>query len=265
MIARILVPAMLLSSGLAAWQETAGPTFDVASVREAKDTGGGSVGMHNGRYLAKNWPLHTLISSAYGVRPNLVSGLPGWAEATHYDIEAKVDEAEAAAMQKMSPQESAITQQKLLRALLEERFHLQVRVIEKELPEYDLVIAKGGLKMKEADAKGDYSTGLQGPKGPLGAGAMRVGSGTMMCQACPFSNFFVNIERQFDRTVVDKTGITGKYDFELHWTPDSMLGPESQWPGLFTALEEQLGLKINSTKGMTPTLVVDRIERPTQN
>ncbi len=254
---------------VAAVAGAARPAFEVASVREHKEGIGSSIGMYKGRYTAKNMPLSGLISGAYDVRVNLISGLPGWAESTRYDIEAKVDEAEAGAMEKMSPKDNVAEQGKLVRALLEERFHLLVKLIEKELPDYELVIAKGGLKMKEADANIKYKKGVQNPSGPR-PGSFQVntsvgGTTKMTSQGFPFPNFVANLGGQFDRKVVDKTGLTGKYDFVLQWTPDSAAGTDSPWPDLFVALEEQLGLKLVPGKGPTQTMVVEHIERPTEN
>ncbi len=224
--------------------------------------------MNRDRYVAKNMPLAALISSGYGVRMNLIAGLPGWAESTRYDITAKVDEAEAGAMEKMSMKEHAAEQGRLVRALLEERFHLQVKVIEKELPDYELVIAKGGLKIKQADPNNKYQKGVQNPDGPgpFGFQVQGVnGSTKMTSQGFPFPGFVGNLEGQLDRKVVDKTGLTGKYDFVLQWTPASAAATDSPWPDLFVALEEQLGLKLVPGKGPTQTAVVEHIERPTEN
>jgi len=265
MIARMLAAAMLLGGGIAVAQTAAGPAFEVASVRLHKEENGGSVGMLNGRYWARGTKLQFLIGGAYGVRWNLVSGLPGWAESTEYDVEAKIDDAEAAAMEKMPPKERYDEQSKMIRALLAERFHLQVRRVEKVLPQYELVIAKSGLKMKEAGADDQYEKGIQGAKGPVGRGYLMVGGGTMTGQAVPFATIAANLEGQLDRRVVDKTGLTGNYDVQLQWTPDSSKATDSQWPSFFTALEEQLGLKLAPSKGMTQTLVVEHVERPTEN
>jgi uncharacterized protein (TIGR03435 family) len=214
--------------------------------------------------------LKAIISNAYGIRQDLISGAPGWTESTQYDIEAKEGESVAAALQKLSNEQRADQIRLMLQALLADRFHLKVNHVVKELPVYELVIAKGGFKLKEADPNNAYAGGIKGPDGV--SGVLLTGAGRLTAQAIQMSMLVTNLSYQVDRTVVDKTGLTGKYDFTLKWTPDqglSTLPPgaesDSSGPSIFTAIQEQLGLKLESTKGLVQTLVIDHVERPSEN
>ena len=157
----------------------------------------------------------------------------------------------------------------MMQAMLADRFKLKVHHETKELPMYSLVIAKGGFKLKEADPNDTYPNGVKGPDGVGHSGMMMFLNGVLKAQGVPISNLANSLSLQVHRLVVDKTGLTGKYDFSLAWTadgvtPDNGLGAET-WPSLFTALQEQLGLKLEPTKGMVDTIVVDHVEMPSEN
>jgi uncharacterized protein (TIGR03435 family) len=168
----------------------------------------------------------------------------------------------------------------MLQALLAERLNLQVHRETKELPIYALVIAKNGPKFQEGKLGDTYPNGFKGLNGaPVGAGMMRMGAGEWTGQGIPIANLVGSLSRRLGRTVVDKTGLTGKYDFTLRWTPDdnpvspkepggapdAAALPDSSGPSIFTALQEQLGLKLESQKGPVETIVIDHVERPSQN
>jgi uncharacterized protein (TIGR03435 family) len=147
----------------------------------------------------------------------------------------------------------------MLQSLLADRFSLKVHHESKVLPIYELVVAKDGSKMKESDFPESNTNGI----GRLTA------KGMPMADVALLLTIFVN------RFVVDKTGLRGRYDFDLHWTPDSWVDvpeqisrflPEKVFgPSIFTALREQLGLRLQPTKGPVDILVIDHIERPSEN
>lgn len=214
-----------------------------------------------------------------------ISGYPEWVASSHFDIDAKEDDASAVAMGKM-PTEARVNQVRfMVQTLLAERFHLEVGRKMRDIPVYALVIAKGGPKFKQVEAVPELG-------GPPPAGKPRHGVGfdmrpgeirsihaTLdMFASGPLSR----MPETEDRVVVNKTGLTGQYDFTLKWTPenpsqaaagtgetgDSTLPSrqtESSASGLFTALNEQLGLKLEPQKGSVEVLVIDHVERPSPN
>jgi uncharacterized protein (TIGR03435 family) len=257
---------LLMGAGVG-WAQTvaSGPVFEVASVKES------APGNDNGRMMfqadgctIRNMPLKPIISSVFGVRQDLISGLPGWAETQRFDIEAKEDEDTAARLAKL-PNEERFAQQKLMmQALLEDRFKLKAAKAEKILPDYEMVIAKGGFKLKDADPNNDYANGMKIQGNIGGKGMLMTGRGQVTGQAVDLKRLAENLSYQVGRTVVDKTGLTGKYDFTLKWNANENV-TNSDLPDFFTAIEEQLGLKLLPGKGPTETLVVDAVERPSGN
>lgn len=141
-------------------------------------------------------------------------------------------------------------------------------------------LAKGGSKLKESTPGDTYANGIKGFEGVGHAGMMRMGRGEATGQAIAISGMVNMLSRQLQRTVIDKTNLTGKYDFTLHWTEESSdpmfkesdnnqqtgePAPDATGPSLFTALQEQLGLKLQSVKGPVETLVIDHVEMPSEN
>jgi uncharacterized protein (TIGR03435 family) len=169
----------------------------------------------------------------------------------------------------------------MLQPLLAERFKLKAHTETKQLPVYELIVAKGGPKLKEATPGDTYANGFKGPDGVGRGGMMRMGRGQLTGQGVPITTLTNLLSQQLQRTVVDKTGLTGKYDLELNWTPEQGEGglgpppgaaspqaepaPDATGPSIFTALQEQLGLKLQSTKGPVETLVIDHAEMPSEN
>jgi len=234
-----------------------GPAYEVVSIKPTRaGTASASVQTLPDGYRSLNMPLTNLIVSAWAVGPWMeFSGLPEWARSDAYDIEAKVDDATAEAWKKMPPDAVWKQQQAMMRALLAERCGFAAHWETKEGPVYDLVIAKGGVKMKEA-APGEASgmTGSGGAKGQhLSAHAATVAD-------------VMGFAGDAGRKIIDRTGLGGKkFDFALDWTPDAMQSAEDPGVSIFTALEEQLGLKLAPARGPVETLVIDHMERPTAN
>jgi uncharacterized protein (TIGR03435 family) len=206
---------------------------------------------------------------------NRISGEPGWTS-DKFDVEAKMDEEAAAAFQKLPQDQQATQRQLMLQSLLADRCKIKVHHETKELRIYELVVAKGGFKLKEADPNNTYANGIKGPEGHPRAGLMMVQGGTITGQAIPISRLAAQLAGLVHSQVVDKTGLAGKYDVTLKWTPDeggrvTMPGaggttpPDDSGPSIFTAVQEQLGLKLVSTKGPVDTIVIDHIERPSEN
>jgi uncharacterized protein (TIGR03435 family) len=230
---------------------------------------------------ATNATLEMLIRAAYGIEENQISGGPSWLKSDHYDLDAKMDSPTADALHKLSQDQSRLARQHMLQALLADRFKLAVHHDSKELSIYALVVAKNGPKLQQAKPGDTYPNGIKGPDGTARPGMMRMGRGQLTGQALPLSELARLLTAQLDRTVVDKTGLTGNYDFSLQWTPDESQGAmfrgpdtgpqgsapsaDSSGPSLFTALQEQLGLKLESQKGPVEIYVIDHAEKPSEN
>jgi uncharacterized protein (TIGR03435 family) len=222
-------------------------------------------------YSANNISLSVLIHFAYNLKTDTqLTGLPGWADSARFDIQSKMDEETAAALKKL-PRDHAIEQRRLMmQTLLADRFQLKVHQVTKELPIYALVIAKGGVKLSGANPNDTYPNGIKAPDGTSRPGMMQMRDGELKAQAIPVSSLVYYLAANVDRIVVDNTGLTGNYDMSLRWSSDEVANAQqdpttNSAPSLFTALQEQLGLKLESTKGPVDTIVVDHVAQPSEN
>lgn len=220
----------------------------------------------------KNAPLIFILHLAAGflnATDDQIIGVPSWVKTEKYDIDAKVGESDIPKLDKLS----RVERNEMMLSLLADRFGLAVHWETRELPEYDLVVASGGSKLSEAKPGDTYPNGLKDDQGQTTPGMVRVGLGTMDCQAIPIANLLEILSELSGRTVVDKTGLTGKYDIKLRWRPDgSSANPdagggsaEESEPNFFAAIGEQLGLRLVPAKGPVRVLVVDHIEKPSPN
>jgi len=233
------------------------PSFEVASVKLAKpDCSFTTYGGPPGRYMAVCTTLWGLIYNAYQVRSfqDYPPGLPAWADKDRFDVEAKADDDTVAAMQKLSGKEQEQFTRGMLQSLLADRFKLRVHYESMLQPVYELVLAKGGSKLKPLPAEQKPGWG-------------KFDHGELILHGRSIAEFahFLSVSQSTGRTVVDKTGLTGNYDIDLKWTPDDQQGTPDAGPSLFTALEEQLGLKLVPAKGPVDKLVVDHVEKPSEN
>jgi bla regulator protein BlaR1 len=264
------------------------PTFEVASVKPNKsgDMGVQLMFQPGGRFNAKNISLKFLIRFAYGVQDFQITGGPAWLNSDKYDIEAKAEGRSKTEMDNMTDaQRDADMEQNKLRmqALLADRFKLTLHKESKDAPIYALVVAKNGPKLKEATpeelAPPDPNEAPKppGPNGKMRGRGMRMGRGELTGQAAQMTFLADVLSNQVGRTVIDKTGLTGLYDFTLKWTPDESQGPMFKGPGdappppdpngpsLFTAIQEQLGLKLEPQRGPVDLLVIDHAEKASEN
>jgi uncharacterized protein (TIGR03435 family) len=227
--------------------------YDVVSVKphQAGDESWSSGPSQDG-YRAVNVTAPSLIQYAYVLTlPDQISGLPGWAADARFDIEAKMDEQTVAEFRKLSPEQQQEQRQLMMQTVLADRFKLKVHRETNNHPIYELVVAKSGCKLKESPA-GEPQR-------------MMIRNGRIVSHAVPVFNMISNLSYETGRIVVDKTGLTGDYDFTLNWTPEEQSGTDGAGPSIFTALEEQLGLKLVPAMGPVDTIVVDRIEQPSPN
>ncbi len=225
-----------------------------------------------------NMTLKELIVLAWRIQPFQISGGPAWLDSVHYDIVAKPE---------AKPKQSEIPQ--MLQALLKDRFQLVVRQDTKELPIYALVVARkdGKLGPRLTQSKEGGCTAFDPSKPPappepgkpptMGCGGMMMGIRQLTAASIPVSNLTPMLSRLLGRTVVDKTGLTGNFDISMEWAPDDaqalQLPPgappvppsDTSGPSIFTAFQEQLGLKLESQKGPVEMLVIERAEKPSEN
>jgi uncharacterized protein (TIGR03435 family) len=248
------------------------PLFEVASIKPSKSGEPGTRLMTSpDGFSASNAPLREVIRLAYQVQEFQMSGAPPWINSERYDIEAKVDSSAVEAFRQLDQEQHRL----MLQRLLADRFQLKTHWETKELPIYALVIGKNGPKLHEAKPGDTYPGGIAGPDGVGRPGLMRMGPGGLTGQGLTMESIARLLSQQLGQTVTDKTGLRGLYDVNLHWTPDngplSMMGPDSKptpdpsEPSLFTVIQEQLGLKLESQKGPVEVLVVDHVEKPSPN
>ena len=265
---------------------TPSPSFEVASIKPNRSADlGRRIMFLPGRLNATGITVKFLISMAYGVKEFQVSGGPGWIDSQRYDIDAKQEDSQTEEENKLPPDQMREHNQLMIQALLADRFKLQVSHTTKELPVYALVVAKNGPKLPQAKPGDTYPNGIKGPDGVAHAGMfmMRRGGGELTGQGVPLANLVMMLSQQLGRTVLDQTGLKGNYDIHLKWTPDESQAamfsgpagpkppadtpapPETSGPSIFTALQEQLGLKLDSTKGPVEIIVIDHVEQPSEN
>jgi uncharacterized protein (TIGR03435 family) len=235
--------------------------YDVATVKPTKSPEGGW-GLWDTRdgLTGKNVPLLYVIQSAYGVyEQDRILGAPNWAGSETYDIAAKMDPAVADAFQKLNSHDRELAYQHMLQSLLADRFSLVAHRETKDLPVYFLAVAKNGPKLQ--DAKPDSS----GANNPHMGGTVRP-DGTVKTEAHQMTMDVLagSLSRPSGRTVLDKTGLTRKYEFTLEYAQDGA-PQDSSIPTLFTALQEQLGLKLEPGRGPVEVIVIDHVERPSGN
>jgi uncharacterized protein (TIGR03435 family) len=260
---------LLAAAPCAATAQTASPlSYDVASIKPSKAPEGSTLLFRLGAFTAKGLTLKSLLRGAYGIEDDQISGAPKWVGSQTYDIEAKVDGADAATLEKLSEDQAKLMFQSFLR----DRFQLKVHWETKQLPILALVVAKGGPKLQQAKPGDTYPDGIKGPDGKAEghAGMMMWGTGRLTGQGIPIGNLVSPLTQELGRIVQDKTGLTGNYDIELRWTtddaaPDSRSASDSPGPSIFTAMQEQLGLKLESQRAPVQVLVIDHVEQPPPN
>jgi uncharacterized protein (TIGR03435 family) len=237
------------------------PVFEVASIKPSAPGGRGmSINRSNGgRITTQNVPLRFLITFAYDVRDFQVTGGPGWLNADRWDITAKPDRDVERGF------EGQTLVRTMMKALLAERFGLAVHTETKEMPIYALVVAKNGPKL-QTTPEGTKDTGIS------------AGRGTMKFTKANMGTVAQALSGQLGRVVIDETGLKGDFDFKIEFAPEQNapmkpvdgpekpeIAPESDRPSLFTAVQEQLGLRLESKKGPVQILVIDKAEKATEN
>ena len=268
------IAGFLLATGIACAQTPL--KFEVASIRPSNSADRRLFldVQPGGRFIARNFSVKRLIEWAYDIKDFQISGGPGWMGSDLYDISANAENSG-------NPDKSNLR----LQSLLAERFQLVIRREAQDVPVYALVVAKNGPKFKDAKESDPNIVDLSKRPDLAGRGGRprftMIRRGRLTAQGGDMRLLVSELSNFLGRTVVDKTGLTGTYDLKLEWQPDEnqvamfqALGvpegfgapaPDPLGPSLFAALEEQLGLRLDSQRGSVEMFVIERIERPSEN
>lgn len=275
--------------------DAAAPAFEVASVKAHTPDPSGRVFISMGggdasRYTATNVTAKMLITLAYNIKNFQVLGGPSWIDSNHYDVDAKVPDDQVDEIRKLPRSQQMDRMRPMVRALLADRFKLSVTEGTKELPVFALVLAKGGSKLTESAPPPPRDPSAppmplgpsrsNGPPPPapggfymfMGADRQAIIAGNSV----PLSNLVNMFSQQLGREVLDQTGLKGYYTFKLSWSSEQGLGGGALPPdpnnstadageSIFTAMQEQLGLKLEDTKAPVETVTIDHIEEPSPN
>jgi len=266
---RFLAAAVLLVAATGILAQTY--TFEAASVKPARPDnppGQGVSRAPGGRFTAVNAPLRFLIMYAYQLQGHQLVGAPDWITSERFDIVAKM-EGDPPAIVTAGPDPMRLA----MRSLLTERFGLVAHNETRELDIYALTMARPGgkpgraLKVSPDDCAVMAAAARVTPPAPNPDGTPPFICGQQMAQGrirfagYPLTLFATGLSNNLGRAVVDRTGLTGNWAFELTYAPEP--SPDSDAPSLFTAIQEELGIKLESTKGPVEVLVIDSVARPT--
>jgi uncharacterized protein (TIGR03435 family) len=244
-----LVLAIAIACGSAAGQANQ-PVFDVATVKPAsvEPNGNNSSGVSTGKGKldARNVTLKRCIMGAYSVGPHQIVGGPDWLTGDRFDILAKSED----------PIDDDAVMMTMLQQLLAERFKLKVHRETRTLSAYLMEVAKNGPLLTKAEGGGDSSTNTSSDP-----------AGTALDARNTDMDLFAQVlAREMDLPVVNSTGLKGPFNFKLHWTPDNARGARpGEEVSIFTAIQEQLGLRLHPGKGPVEVIVIDHAELPTAN
>jgi uncharacterized protein (TIGR03435 family) len=269
MLACRIVAFAAFFSGVATGQNGTGHEFEVASIKPAAEHADGMWirSTPGGRVTVTNMTLKQLIVSGWQVLPSQISGGPQWVDSARYDISAKAEK---------SFEEGDLPL--MIQSLLADRFQLKIRREMKELPTYALVLANKGGKLGSGltESKPGSCTPADTSKPPpipkpgkqpaIGCGGVAVRLRGFAGESVPISRFAWLLSRVLGRVVIDRTGLTGNFDVNLEWTLDDIqAASDGTGPSIFTAVQDQLGLKLESQKGPVEILIVERAEKPSEN
>lgn len=268
-VSRGLLAGMVLS-GMGVHAQTSTVTtstkleYEVVSVTPNNSGAPGAVARGGpGGVSYRNFTLINLLLNAYSLRPELVFGAPGWVKTDRFDVDVKV----AGTDVERYKQATVAERQRMMRTVLTDRFRLKAHVEVEELPIYDLVVAKGGSKLVEEKTPVRLEAGEKPQPGVRYSGSMSAGRGFLTTKGTLLSVLTGDLASELQRNVVDKTGLTGRYDIDLKWAPDETEPGTATdaGPSIFTAVQEQLGLRLQTSKGPVETLVIDHVEKPSPN
>lgn len=251
------------------------PSYELVSIHKTAEAKvGQTINNESDGFIARDSTLRMLIAEAYGfslgeLGDQQLVGTPDWGKTQLFEVHGKVDAEDVEKLKAIDKADTMMTAVRelvsrtpsarslMLQRLLEDRFKVKVHYEQRVMATYEMTVAKGGVKMKTAHPKNPENGNMQMNAGKLTGDNVPV----------PFIGAILALEVQ--RPVEDKTGVEGNYDFELHWTrmgdAPADNGTEDSAPSFYTALQEQMGLKLKSSKGPVWVIVVDHAEMPDEN
>jgi uncharacterized protein (TIGR03435 family) len=262
----------IASAAILRAQVPATPAFDVATIKPPADPTAfsGSMVQPGGRYIGQNMALRLMIKTAYGVHDSQIIGGPPWMDSDRWDINAKAE----GYKDSLTFRDQA---RLMVRPLLADRFKLVLHHEQRELPVYALTLVKAnelGPKLRRNDERDcdkpvppiPAVEGAAEPPFPLPCGSDGFNARHLAARAMTLNYLLIDVRRTtIDRVVVDHTGLTGKFDWEVQWVPEDLRvtpAARPEGPGIFDAFRDQLGLKLEPTRDKVDVLVIDHAERP---
>jgi len=237
-VVRAIASLAVCVSGLASAQSVAAPQFEAASIKPSTaDPGSSGINTGNGRMNAFNVTLKRCIMGAYSVGPDQVLGGPDWLDSDRWEILARAEQPVG--------DHALMT---MLQTLLADRFKLTLHRESKPIEVYDIEVAKNGPKLEKGDGQGAKTSN---------------GRGDIVADNATIDRFAEILSRQMDLPVFNHTGLEGAFNLKLKWTPERAKTPEG--PSIYTAIQEQLGLRLRAGKVPVEVLVIDHVEKPSEN
>jgi len=248
---KLLLLLLVVFATQAARAQTSAPGFEVATIRPAAPSPDGHTHINypsGDRFSAANITLLALMQWAWDMPAKQILDGPPWLASTRFDIQAKSDTGEES--RNLTSNQERELKRRMVQALLADRCHLTLHQETRTLAAYDLILAKGGSKLQTSQSS-DKSIGT--------------GRTYFKGEGLTMTLIAEELSQIAGRVVIDKTGLTDRYDVKLQWTPDDAPVTDDSAPSLFTAIQEQLGLKLEPAKEATPVLVIDHVDAPTPN
>ncbi len=244
--------------------------FDVATIRQAPPPDANfhvsvSSPPHSSRFEATNLPLKALLQIAHGFDAPVV-GAPDWTTNTFYNIQARSDEAADARLAKLTDNEVRLEKRNAIRKLLTDRLELKTHLETRNSAIYNLVLAKGGVKMQAVPTPALGNGEAPPPRLPANVQTRATKQGLEFAgSSSPMPAITGALSSMVEAPVVDKTGLAGTYNYTLQFGREWSANDPDGWPSIFTAVQEQLGLKLEAVHESVPNLVVDHMTKPTEN
>nr|WP_255551082.1 TIGR03435 family protein [Granulicella sp. dw_53] len=229
------------------------PVFEVATIKPAAPSPDGHTHINypaDGGFSASNVTLLALMGWAYGMPERQILDGPSWLASARFDLKAKSDAETDSQLRSISSEQGRELKRRMVGALLAERCSVKLHQETRVLPAYDLVLAKGGSKLMPTRSNGKN---------------VNAGRTYFNGQGLTAAVIAEQLSHITGRVVVDKTNLSDRYDLKLQWTPDDVAVGDDSAPSLFTAIQEQLGLKLESAKEPVPVMVIDHVELPSAN
>jgi uncharacterized protein (TIGR03435 family) len=255
--------------------------FEVVSIRPDDPDGHQMrIMFMNGTFIANGVTMKRLACLAYGIQDFQMDGGPSWFSSERFAVEAKTDSQVGDELSKLTDDERMLVARQMVQAVLADRLNLKLRQDSKEMTILGMVVEKNGPKLHEARAGDTYPNGLKERDGQGHAGMMRFSGGHLTAQGIKLDNLASFLSGQLNQIVQNKSGLVGNYDFTLEWSPDadrpggprqaggeapSSPSEENAGTSIFTAIKEQLGLRLEHQKSAIPVYVVENVEKPTEN